>query len=130
MRAAPEREVVQWLDEQPAESIWITSISLFETRFGLALLPKGRRRQTLEQAFASLLAEDLDHRVLELDRAAAEEAADLAAARRRAGRTVELRDTLIAGIALSRRATIATRNVRDFRDLRVRVIDPWSKTAG
>jgi len=129
MRIAPEAQIVRWLDHQPAESIWITAITLFETRLGLALLPKGRRRQSLELAFDRLLEEDLENRVLDFDSAAATEAAVLAAARQRAGRTVDMRDTQIAGIALARRATLATRNVRHFQDLSVTVIDPW-QTAG
>jgi len=126
MRTAPEAAVVAWLDRQPAESVWITSITLFEARFGLALLPTGRRRQTLEAAFARLLKEDLENRVLDFDSAAATEAASLAAERRKAGRPVDMRDTQIAGIALARRATLATRNARHFRDLKVPVVDPWS----
>ena len=129
MRIAPEAQIVRWLDRQPAESIWITAITLFEARLGLALLPKGRRRQSLELAFDRLLADDLENRVLDFDSAAATEAAALAAARQRAGRSVDMRDTQIAGIALARRATLATRNVRHFQDLSVTVIDPW-QTAG
>lgn len=125
MRVEPEAAVVQWLDEQPAESIWITNITLFETRLGLALLPKGRRRQSLELAFNRLLEEDLENRVLDFDSSAATEAAALAATRQRSGRPVDMRDTQIAGIALSRRATLATRNVRHFADLRVALINPW-----
>lgn len=125
MRTAPEAAVVRWLDHQPAESIWITSITLFESRLGLALLPKGRRRQSLELAFNQLLEEDLENRVLDFDSAAAIEAAALAAARQRASRPVDVRDTQIAGIALARRAALATRNVRHFQDLSVTVIDPW-----
>ncbi len=126
MRKVPEISVVSWLDRQPAESIWITSITLFETRFGLALLPSGKRRQTLETVFAQLLKDDLENRVLDFDGAAAVEAASLAAARQKAGRPVDMRDTQIAGIALSRRATLATRNVRHFEDLKVPVVDPWA----
>ena len=51
MRPVPEAPVVAWLDHQPPESMWITSITLFEIRLGLALLPRGRRRQALESAF-------------------------------------------------------------------------------
>ncbi|MBI1991338.1 MAG: type II toxin-antitoxin system VapC family toxin [Betaproteobacteria bacterium] len=126
MRQVPEAQVVEWLDRQPAESVWITSITLFEARLGLALLPKGRRQQTLEAAFARLLEEDLENRVLDFDSTAATEAASLAAARQKAGRPVDMRDTQIAGIALARRATLATRNVRHFRDLNVPVVDPWN----
>lgn len=125
MRKPPEADVVGWLDRQPADSIWISSITLFETRLGLALLPSGRRRQALETAFARLLEEDLQNRVLDFDSTAATEAAALAAERQRAGRPVDLRDTQIAGIALARRATLATRNLRHFQDLKVPVVDPW-----
>jgi predicted nucleic acid-binding protein len=126
MRAAPDLPVVAWLDRQPAESVWVTSITVFEARLGLALLPHGRRRRTLETAFGRLLEDDLEHRVLDFDEAAGTAAASLAAERQRAGRSVDLRDTLIAGIALARRATLATRNVRHFADLKVSVVDPWT----
>ncbi len=129
MRTTPEAAVVTWLDHQPAESVWITSITLFEARLGLALLPKGRRRQTLETAFALLLEVDLENRVLDFDSAAAGEAATLAAERQKSGRPVDIRDTQIAGIALARRAAVATRNVRHFRDLKIPVMDPWVQNA-
>jgi len=126
MRTVPDAHVVAWLDRQPAESVWITSITLFEAYLGLALLPSGRRRRTLEAAFARLLQEDLENRVLDFDSAAATEVASLAAARQKSGRPVDLRDTQIAGNALARRATLATRNVRHFRDLRILIVDPWA----
>jgi toxin FitB len=125
MRAVPEKAVTEWLDRQPGESVWITSITLFETRFGLALLPPGRRRRALEVAFDDLLKEDLENRVLDFDSAAATAAGMLAAARQKSGRPVDMRDTQIAGIVLARRATLATRNVRDFADLNVSVVNPW-----
>ena len=126
MRTDPETSVVEWLNKQPTESVWITSITLFEARFGLALLPRGRRRQALEEAFAQVLKEDLENRVLDFDSAAATEAATLAAERQKAGRPVDLRDTQIASIALVRRATLATRNVRHFQDLKIPIVDPWA----
>jgi len=125
MRQLPELPVVEWLDRQAAESIWITSITLFEARFGLALLPKGRRRRTLEAAFDKLMVEDLEGRVLDFDRPAAEAAAMLAAERQQDGHSIDMRDTQIAGIVLARRAKLATRNVRHFSDLNVEVINPW-----
>src|ERR1700741_1561527 len=95
MRKEPDVAVVDWVARQPAESIGITSIALFETRLGLALLPPGRRRQSLQAAFAQLLEEDLENRVLDFDSAAATEAAGLAAERQRIGRPVDMRDTQI-----------------------------------
>jgi toxin FitB len=129
MREVPEAPVVEWLDSQPAESVWVTSLTVFETRFGLALLPKGKRRKALESTFDALLVEDLEGRVLDFDTAAADAAADLAAARRRAGRSVDVRDTLIAGIVIARRATLATRNVTHFADLSVSVVNPWESVS-
>jgi len=125
MRKVPDAPVVAWLDRNPAESIWISSITLFEVRFGLALLPDGKRRVALASAFARLLEEDLENRVLDFDTGAAIAAAELAAQRQRAGRPVDIRDTQIAGIALARHATLATRNTQHFEDLTVNVIDPW-----
>ena len=126
MRAPPDAVVIEWLDRQPAESVWITSITLFEARFGLALLPPGRRLQVLESAFDNLLKEDLENRVLDFDSAAAIAAASLAAVRQKSGRPVDMRDTQIAGIALSRHAALATRNVRHFVDLKISIVDPWA----
>jgi toxin FitB len=125
MRTKPDVAVVSWLDRQPADAIWITSVTLLEARFGLALLPKGKRRLGLERAFEQVVEEDLANRVLDFDSVAAAAAARLAAERRRAGRIVDLRDTLIAGIAQARRATIATRNTKHFEGLDVAVVDPW-----
>lgn len=126
MQSRPEPAVVRWLDAQAVESVWITSITLFEVRMGLALLPAGRRRKALETAFEQLLVEDLENRVLAFDEAAARRAAELAAARQRAGRPVDFRDTQIAGVVLARRAVLATRNVRHFQELDTAVVNPWA----
>ena len=126
MRLEPDPPVLRWLDLQAPQSIWITSITLFESRLGLALVPDGRRRRALESAFARLLDEDLENRVLPFDSDAALQAATLAAQRQRTGRTVDIRDTQIAGIAQARRATLATRNLRHFEGLTTPVLNPWS----
>jgi predicted nucleic acid-binding protein len=127
MQRTPDVAVIDWLNQQPAESIWLTSITIFETRFGLALLPKGRRRDSLEDAFDRLLSEDLDKRILDFDVPAASAAATVAAARQRAGRPVDMRDTQIAGIAVSRNATLATRNTKHFADISVDIVNPWQQ---
>lgn len=126
MQHEPDTKVVAWLDHQASESIWISSITLFEARYGLALLATGRRRKLLQERFDQLLKEDLDNRVLSFDVNAAAQAAQLAAERKARGRPVDMRDTFIAGIALARRATLATRNTRHFDDLPVPVVDPWA----
>jgi len=126
MQQQPDPQVVAWLDDQPADTIWLNSITVFEARYGLALLPAGRRKDLLEQRFEELLQDDLQNRVLLFDLNAAAHAAQLAADRKMRGRPVDMRDTFIAGIALARRAALATRNVRHFDDLSVPVVNPWA----
>ena len=125
MQRESDRTVVTWLDGLPAESIWTTSITVFEIRFGLELLADGRRRQRLEETFRRSLEEDFEGRVLPFDQAAALAAGAIAAEQRRTGRPVEIRDVQIAGIAVARKATLATRNVRHFEDTGVSLVDPW-----
>ncbi|MGO9899419.1 MAG: type II toxin-antitoxin system VapC family toxin [Solirubrobacteraceae bacterium] len=123
----PDPIVVAWLDAQPAESIWTTSVTVFEVQTGLGLLQPGRRRAQLERAFEQLLNDELDGRVQSFDRTAALEAGAIAAARQRTGLMMEVRDAEIAGIAVARRATLATRNIRHFSDLGVELVDPWAE---
>ena len=120
-----DSKVVAWLDKQPPESIWTTAVTIFEIRFGLALLASGRRQRQLADAFAKVLDEDLEGRILPFDDEAAVEAANRAAERRAIGKPLDSRDIEIAGIVASRRATLATRNVRHFWDLRIEFVDPW-----
>lgn len=126
MQREPDAAVVLWLDRQAPESIWTTSITVFEIRFVLELLASGRRKGTLEQAFNDMLEADFENRVVAFDEAAAQAAGEIAAQRRRTGRSVEIRDVQIAGIAVARKAAVATRNVRHFAGLGVELIDPWS----
>lgn len=128
MRAEGEPTVERWLDAQAIESVWTTTITVFEVHFGLTLLPSGRRRDALERAFTRALDEALGRRVVPFDRPAAEAAGTIASLRRREGRTIEIRDVQIAGIAASRKATLATRNLRHFEGPGVALVDPW--TAG
>lgn len=130
MRDPADDAVAGWLDKQDPVQIWTTSVTVFEIRFGLARMAEGRKRAALEEAFEDLLREDLAGRIVPLDRAAAETAGRLAARREASGRAVDVRDTLIAGIALARQAAVATRNVRHFDDLETGVIDPWATAAG
>ncbi len=128
MQNPADPQVVAWLDKQPAESVWITSITLFEARYGLELMAIGSRKSLLQERFERLLQDDLENRVLLFDANAATEAASLAADRRTNGRPVDMRDTFIAGIAQARRATLVTRNLKHFADLSVPVVSPWVVT--
>jgi len=125
MRPSPEKSVIAWLDRQPRTSVWTTSVTVLEIRFGLQMMPSGRKRTLLISLFERLLTELIEHRVVPFDTAAAQHAADLMVIRQKAGRPVELRDTMIAGIALASRATLATRNVKHFADLAIPLVNPW-----
>ena len=128
MQLQPDAQVVAWLDGQPAESIWLSTVTVFEARYGLALLADGQRKHLLQQRLDVLLQDELENRVLPFDASAAAQAAVLAAERKQRGRPVDMRDTFIAGIALARRASIATRNTRHFDDLTVPLLNPWAPT--
>ena len=116
---------VVWLDGRAQMSVWTTTINIMEIRFGFSIMPSGRRRDRQVLEFERLIGDDLQGRILSFDVEAAEQAGALMAARRLAGRPGELRDTMIAGIVLAQRATLATRNVRHFDDLNVPVVNPW-----
>lgn len=125
MQRRPDTTVIDWLDKQPPEAIWISSITLFESRYGLNLLAEGDRRSALIARFDEILQTDLANRILVFDVRAATKAAELAAVRKTLGRPIDMRDTFIAGIAMAHGATLATRNTRHFEDLPSPVVNPW-----
>lgn len=122
----PNETVVGWLDLQPRDSIWTTSVTLMEIRAGLLAMSVGRKRTLLLQALGTLLGEKIQGRIALFDIPAAEQAAELIAQRRLRGRPIDHRDTMIAGIAMASRATLATRNTSHFADLSVTVVNPWT----
>ena len=128
MQKRPDEAVVSWLDQQSLQDLWLPSVVVFELRDGVASLPVSRRRRSLEEGLDALLGQLIQDRIAPLDGPAARKAAGLAAARRAGGRTVDLRDTLIAGIALARSARLATRNTRHFDDTTIGLIDPFKES--
>ena len=126
MAPIPDLAVLNWLNIQPSKSVWTSAITLMELRYGVNIMPIGRRRQTLADGLESVLENEIEGRIVPFDAAAAEAAAGLMALRKTKGRPGELRDTMIAGIALATRATVATRNTSHFEDLSVTVVNPWT----
>jgi toxin FitB len=124
MRDPPDAKVTAWLDLQPRTSLWTSSVTVLEVRYGLEIMPVGKRRSSLVETF-ELILEKIDRRVAGLDLDAAQRTADLMALRRKKGRPVELRDTMIAGIVLANHASLATGNTAHFQDLSVSLINPW-----
>ena len=125
MRAEPDGRVAVWLAEQPALSIFTTSITEAEVMNGLLLLPSGRRRNALEAAARKVFAEEFSGRVLSFGREAASAYAVIRSERQRAGRPIAALDAQIASIARVVGARLATRNVQDFAACGVQVHNPW-----
>jgi toxin FitB len=125
MRNVPDPSVEAWLDHQPNESLWTTAVTVLEIETGLQTMPHGKKRSSLSHDFEKLL-DQIDHRIAMFDEAAARLSAELTGKRQRRGKIVELRDTMIAGIVLSHRASLATRNTSHFDDISATVINPWS----
>lgn len=126
MQPTPATDVRAWLDAQAADSVRTTAINVMELRVGVELLPAGKRKDRLARSLDALVNRLLADRIVAFDLAAAEASARIFAQRRAQGRTVEWRDTQIAGVVLSRTASFATRNTRDFDDLGIKLINPWT----
>jgi len=125
MNDPPDDKVIVWLDSQARTSIWTTSITVFEIRSGLEIMPAGKRQAKLAEVFERIL-DRLAQRIAVFDDEAARLAANLTAFRRKKGRVGELRDTMIAAIVLAHRASLATRNVAHFSDISAAVVNPWN----
>jgi toxin FitB len=125
MRSEPDSNVAAWVSARPASSLFTTMASQAEILYGLGLLPSGKRRAGLEAAVREMFATDFAGRVLPFDQAASQAYAEIAVARRRGGRAITQFDAQIAAIARSRDADLATRNIADFEDCGIGVINPW-----
>jgi toxin FitB len=123
---APSVSVETWLADQPPTSVFTTTITEAEILYGVRLMADGRRRRALEAAIVAIFREDLAGRILPFDSEAADAYASIAVQRRKAGRPISQFDAQIAAITLSRGAVLATRNVDDFVDTGVAIINPWN----
>ena len=126
MSLRPSAEVAAWVDGQPEELLFTTSISQAEILSGLAIMPDGRRRHDLEVAAAAMFSEDFEGRVLPFDMEAAAAYADIFAARRRGGRPTATLDLMIASVARSHGASVVTRDTGGFEDCGLALINPWA----
>lgn len=127
MRRAPNPRVLAWIAEQPMAGVFTTTLTRAEIFYGLALLPAGRRREELLAAARPMFDIDLAGRVLPFDVDAAFVYPEIAAGRKQQGNPISQIDAQIAAIVRSRGARLATRNVRDFADCGITVVDPWDE---
>ncbi len=126
MRRRPDPAVVRWLDRQPLHTVWLPILVVFELRYAAASHPDASCHGRLDSALDTLLEQLIQERIAPLDGVAVQHAALLAAQRRALGRPVNLRDTLIAGIALARGAQLATATPDAFRGACIGLIDPFA----
>lgn len=125
-RPEPDARVLGWLEGLTGE-VAITAITLAELLAGVRRLPKGRRRSVLAEEIDTALAPYRETKaILSFDDRAAEEYADVLAARERAGRPISTADAQIAAICRVREAACATRNGKDFAGTGIVLIDPWT----
>ena len=125
MRVERDRAFVRWILATDSAELFTTAIAQAEILFGLALLPEGRRRNLLMGAIEEMFAQNFAGRILPFDSASAEAYAAIAAQRRSLGHPIQPFDGQIAGIARSRDAVLATRNVKDFIECGLRLVNPW-----
>ena len=126
MRLSPAPVVLDWFDSRDATDFYFSTVGEAELRRGAAILPEGRRRNSLVVEIDAMIADDFRDRVLPFDSAAAVAFAAILARRHAAGRPIGFAECQIAGIARSRDFAVATRNVRDFEDIGLDIVDPWT----
>jgi len=126
MGTRPVAAVASWLAGQPEDRLFTTTICQAEILAGIAVLPRGHKRQRLDAAAQAIFEEDFDGRILPFDGEAARFYADLFASSREAGRPVATADLMIAAIARTRGASLVTRNIHHFEGLGLPLVDPWA----
>jgi hypothetical protein len=127
LRPVPEPSVLDWLANQPRSSLFTTTATRGEILYGIRLLSDGKRRRGLWDAAKKIFDDDFADQVLSFDSDAADMYAEIAASRRSAGKPISQFDAMIVAMARSRGASLATRNVKDFEDCGVDVINPWTE---
>lgn len=125
MKSAPHAAVARWIADQQATTLYTTSITQAEVLHGILLLPAGKRRAALEAAAEAMFDRDFGGRVLPFAGDAARAYAQIAARCRRSGRPISNFDAQIAAITRTARAAVATRNVGDYDDCGIKVMNPW-----
>ncbi|MEO8027168.1 MAG: type II toxin-antitoxin system VapC family toxin [Bryobacteraceae bacterium] len=126
LRPRPSTTVLGWMKEHEPTGLCLTTITQAELLHGVELLPKGKRRDALESVLTQSIAE-FAGRILPFDEEAARIYPMIVAARNALGRPIDPLDAMIASIARSIRAPLATRNTRDFEHCNLRLMNPWGE---
>ncbi|ABB11010.1 type II toxin-antitoxin system VapC family toxin [Burkholderia lata] len=126
LRREPSAAVIEWLDAQNVETLFLAAISLGEMRFGVAAMPEGRRRDWLHQSIEQRVVPLFRGRILPFDDAASKAYSSIRARARASGSAIAPADVFIAATAEANGLIIATRDVAPFEAVGLRVIDPWA----
>jgi hypothetical protein len=125
MRPNPDRNVLEWLDAQAAQTLYFSTVSLAELLLGIASLPAGKRRRALAAALAKQVVALFAERIVPFDLPAAQSYSEIVRRARRSGHAIAVVDAQIAAIAASRHFSVATRGEAPFREAGVEVLNPW-----
>jgi hypothetical protein len=125
LRHAPEARVIEWIDAQPLETLFLTAITVVELRAGVALLPTGKRRAGLQTDLEKRVLSLFAGRVLPFDLSCTQPYAELITKARAAGLAIAAADGYIAAIAAANGLAVATRDTTPFEAAGVTVINPW-----
>jgi toxin FitB len=126
LKLSGNASVLTWIDAQAIETLYLSTISLAELRFGIAALPAGRRQQTLHDSLEQRILPLFAGRILSFDAAASEAYAGLRARARAAGKAIAPADGYIAATALLHDLMVATRDIGPFESAGLTVINPWN----
>ena len=124
-RREPNARVLEWIDAQALETLYLSAITVAELRAGITLMPAGKRRDSLHDNMEKRLLPMFANRVLSFDMACTKAYAELLAKCRAAGLAVETADAFIAAVALANGLAVATRDTSPFEAVGVNVINPW-----
>ena len=125
MRPQPSSPVLSWLNSQDSNQLFITTVTLAEIGYDLRVLPEGQRRWQLHSRFEQFIAQAFEERVLDFTASAARAYAEIQGHRKELGRPMSLPDAQIASIAQTHGFAVATRNIKDFEDCGLELINPF-----
>ena len=125
MTSPPDGAVLNWLNAQETTSLYLSTITIAEIGFGLNAMPPGKRRRLLQERFEQFVATAFDQRILSFDQDAARIYGEILGHRREIGRPMSNFDGQIAAIARSRDFGLATRNVKDFEECQILLVNPF-----
>jgi toxin FitB len=126
LRSKPDANVLNWLDQQDIQTLYLTTITLAELSHGVAALPDGRRRKQLEAALEERILPLFADRLLAFDSAAAKAYPSIRLRADSTGRAIGTADCYIASIAAANDYTVATRDLAPFEAAGVAVVNPWA----